>query len=502
MYNRKRSRCETQESCLTQDSTAQLINDPPASCVGVRHLQVLLLFLCMMFAYIIRVNISLAIVAITRDLDDTDNGNGAIYDWSTSTKSVILSAFFWGYLVMNLPAAVIGHKVNNKHLLGWSFAVASILSILTPPLMHLAPKYSHVIMVVIRICQGLSQGFMMPMVHGLLSRWGPPRERARFATFVLVGLNFGSMLVLACSGLLASTPWGWPSIFYFSGGLGLVWVILWMLLGGNSPESHSFISDEERDYILKSLPGTAREGVSSQMVIPWKQIWKSGPVWAVTLAHMGQNWGVWTILTEIPTYFSEALDVNLQNDGLITAFPFLLMWIVSFPLSYLADQLIIRGYTSVTASRKIWNSVAHWGGGAALLGMAFAGKNSTLAFTLYTISITLNCCVYMGFNVNHLDLSPNFARILMGISNGSANITAIIAPLFVGAVIKDESKIDNWRIVFVCSAFAFFLANAVFLYLGSGELQPWNDTDSGASLDPESKSRHRTDKKSSKEEKI
>lgn len=44
----------------------------------------------------------------------------------------------------------------------------------------------------------------------------------------------------------------------------------------------------------------------------------------------------------------------------------------------------------------------------------------------------------MGFNVNHLDLTPNFARILMGISNGSANITAIIAPLFVGAVVKDE----------------------------------------------------------------
>lgn len=80
----------------------------------------------------------------------------------------------------------------------------------------------------------------------------------------------------------------------------------------------------------------------------------------------------------------------------------------------------------------------HWGGSLGLLGLALSGSNTDVAVFLYTITITINCCIYMGFNVNHLDLTPNFARILMGITNGTANITAIIAPLFVGLVIQDE----------------------------------------------------------------
>lgn len=47
----------------------------------------------------------------------------------------------------------------------------------------------------------------------------------------------------------------------------------------------------------------------------------------------------------------------------------------------------------------------------------------------------------MGFNVNHLDLSPNFARILMGLTNGSANVTSILGPLFVGYVVNNEVNI-------------------------------------------------------------
>lgn len=96
----------------------------------------------------------------------------------------------------------------------------------------------------------------------------------------------------------------------------------------------------------------------------------------------------------------------------------------------LSDTLV-----SLSSSNDV---TAHFGGAAALLGMAFSEGNTNASITLYMIAVTLNCCIYMGFNVNHLDLTPNFARILMGISNGSANITAIIAPLFVGAVVKDE----------------------------------------------------------------
>lgn len=82
--------------------------------------------------------------------------------------------------------------------------------------------------------------------------------------------------------------------------------------------------------------------------------------------------------------------------------------------------------------------LGHWGGAAGLIGIALAGADQTVAMTLYSIVITISCCVYMGFNVNHLDLSPNFARILMGITNGTANVTSILGPLFVGFIVNNE----------------------------------------------------------------
>lgn len=40
--------------------------------------------------------------------------------------------------------------------------------------------------------------------------------------------------------------------------------------------------------------------------------------------------------------------------------------------------------------------------------------------------------------MNHIDLAPNYAGTLMGITNGASNVISIIAPLVVGIVVKEE----------------------------------------------------------------
>lgn len=57
----------------------------------------------------------------------------------------------------------------------------------------------------------------------------------------------------AISGVLASSSLGWPSIFYFSGMVGVVWSVLWYVYGSNSPAECATISEDERDYIQRSL---------------------------------------------------------------------------------------------------------------------------------------------------------------------------------------------------------------------------------------------------------
>lgn len=47
-------------------------------------------------------------------------------------------------------------------------------------------------------------------------------------------------------------------------------------------------------------------------------------------------------------------------------------------------------------------------------------------------------CVSSGFNVNHLDIAPRYASILMGISNGVGTLSGMVCPLIVGALTKHK----------------------------------------------------------------
>lgn len=44
----------------------------------------------------------------------------------------------------------------------------------------------------------------------------------------------------------------------------------------------------------------------------------------------------------------------------------------------------------------------------------------------------------LGFNVNHLDIAPRYASILMGISNGVGTLSGMVCPLIVGAMTKHK----------------------------------------------------------------
>lgn len=48
----------------------------------------------------------------------------------------------------------------------------------------------------------------------------------------------------------------------------------------------------------------------------------------------------------------------------------------------------------------------------------------------------------LGFNVNHLDIAPRYASILMGISNGVGTLSGMVCPLIVGAMTKHKVRIS------------------------------------------------------------
>ena len=52
---------------------------------------------------------------------------------------------------------------------------------------------------------------------------------------------------------------------------------------------------------------------SAQVPVPWFQIMLSPAVWAIIVGHFCNNWGNYTMLTCMPTYFKQALGLALDN---------------------------------------------------------------------------------------------------------------------------------------------------------------------------------------------
>lgn len=130
----------------------------------------------------------------------------------------------------------------------------------------------------------------------------------------------------------------------------------------------------------------------------------------------------------------------LQNAQL-SALPYLAMWIVSLAVSPISDYLINRGLISVWTGRRLFNSLGHWIPGLSLIILPFL-SDSTQAIAMLTIAVGMNGCTYVGYMVNHMDLSPNFAGSLMGLTNSIANIMSILGPITVGVILSDDEDVN------------------------------------------------------------
>jgi ACS family sodium-dependent inorganic phosphate cotransporter len=79
-------------------------------------------FAAVFVCYIDRVNISLAIVPMARE-----------FGWSKTTSGFVMSSFFIGYLLTQVPGGILAGRFGGKHVLAGGVLFWSLFTALTPP---------------------------------------------------------------------------------------------------------------------------------------------------------------------------------------------------------------------------------------------------------------------------------------------------------------------------------------------------------------------------------
>ncbi|KAL2749629.1 vesicular glutamate transporter 1 [Vespula maculifrons] len=417
-----------------------------------------------------RCNMGMAKLAM---MNSTEKGEPMKFNWTVATESAMDSSFFWGYLITQIPGGFLASRYPANKIFGMAIAMSSFLNLLVPIALTVHP----VVEMFVQVLKGFVEGVTYPACHGIWKFWAPPLERSRLATLAFCGSYAAMVIGMPLSGLL-SDGFGWTASFYFYGIAGLIWFCLWLWLAFEKPSKHPSISAKELRYIEDSLgQGQVPAPIPTFATTPWKKFLTSMPVYAIIVANFCRSWNFYLLVLFQARFLHEAFDIPLVETGMVGSLPHLMMTIIVPCGGLLADYLRRRGIMSTTNVRKLFNC-----GGFGMEAISFLlvanatmHRDATTANFALIFGVACSGFAISGFNVNHLDIAPKYASILMGMSNGIGTVAGLLVPFFVDYITKNKAS-EEWRNVFIIAACVHFFGVVFYGIFCSGELQPWADS--------------------------
>lgn len=77
----------------------------------------------------------------------------SVYDWDSETQGWILGAFFYGYILTQIPGGYLASRCGAKWLLGLGILGTVIFTLLTPLAADLGPNY----LFAVRVFEGIGE---------------------------------------------------------------------------------------------------------------------------------------------------------------------------------------------------------------------------------------------------------------------------------------------------------------------------------------------------------
>ncbi|XP_037805955.1 putative inorganic phosphate cotransporter isoform X3 [Lucilia sericata] len=377
---------------------------------------------------------------VSEDLfEDDENPLSGTYDWSQPMQGFILSSFYIGYLITHVPGAI---------------------------------EYTgHVGLIVMRILMGLGEGTTFPTLSALIAHWVPKNERGAIGSLILGAGPMGTIIGNLLPGFLLARS-GWPVVFYIFGILAVLWFIFFTLFCFSDPASHPFIKPSEKEYLIQELGSITRR--RDLGATPWKEIFLSMPMYALLVAQVGHDWAFYILVTDLPKYLNDVMQIPIKKNAIYSSLPFAIMWIVSIIAGILADFLIKYEVLSLTAVRKLMTLIAAFGPTLFAILASYAGCNEMEVITYFCLCLGIMGFYFGGGRLTPNDLSPNYAGTLMAITNGFGSFAGILAPYSVG-LMTPNTTIQEWRLVFWVAGFILSASAVFYCVWVTGDTQSWNE---------------------------
>lgn len=263
--------------------------------------------------------------------------NVETYDWTPTTQGLILGAFFYGYILTQIPAGRLSELFGGKWIVAVGIFFSGVLNILVPTIASTTP-----LLVASRVFLGMVQGGVYPALFQITTSWMAKNEVSIGFGMVNVGGNLGAVFAASVTGYLSQYT-GWPSSFYVIGSIAIAWTIFWVCIVRSHPKKLIDIDGisedlesgtlDEKEVALNSIKyqqmkeielsnsssTTSTTGTPEQQgtQVPWVQILTNKAVIGALCARFAASYAYLSLQIKLPAYLTDILHASAAEVSLI-----------------------------------------------------------------------------------------------------------------------------------------------------------------------------------------
>ncbi|MEM5314827.1 MFS transporter [Paraburkholderia sp. JHI869] len=368
---------------------------------------------------------------------------------NAALMGVVFSAFSWSYVVAQIPGGVFLDRFGSKFTYWLSMTLWSMCTLAQGFISGVGALFA------CRLGLGAAESPCFPTNSRVVATWFPQSERA-FATGTYtvgeyVGLAFFSPFLFALMG-----AYGWRSLFYVVGGVGIVFGAVWWFLY-REPHEHPAANRAELDYI-EAGGGLARHERKADAQQAAAEPKKQGFDWrmagqlvrrrqlaGICLGQFAGNSTLVFFLTWFPTYLATERHMGWLKIGFFAIMPFIAASIGVMFGGTFSDWMLRRGI-SANVARKL----------PIIAGLLLAStiilanfvESNVAVIAILSVAFFAQGMAALGWTLVS-DIAPaGMLGLTGGIFNLAANLAGIITPLVVGLIVGATGSFV-WALVFI-----------------------------------------------------
>jgi len=382
-------------------ATSLAVNAPELRDSRQRWWLLVLLFSAMLVSYVHRGAFSVAAPYIAKDLNLSKAGIG-----------VILSAFFWVYSFMQVPAGWIVDRYGVKRAYSLAFLFWSLSSTLA------GFARGVVSLIGLRVALGGGQAITFPASSRAVANSFPQGERGAVTGVYLTGVRFGAALVNAIGAYLLAR-YSWKLFFVGTGLIPLVWLLPW----------NRFLSKWETRDSAQATPAHEKHQMSLRE--SWMMM-RRRTVFGIFLGFFAYDYVWFIFITWLPGYLSLERHFTPNELAIYSSVPYLPMVVIIILSGVFSDWLVKRGHDEKLV-RKIFIIVGLAIG--SLIVPAGIVTDKLTAVWLLTISLAgLGICSPNTWTLTQAVCEKKLVGTVSGIQNFGGNLGGILAPALTGFI--------------------------------------------------------------------